>query len=308
LRASALEEIASNLQISPQSLQPIGEPHIGHYLAIAGLLEPQSYLLTSTIDVGKARAVARAHTGERGELSVDGTGAIGPITAHPSKSTVLHFQVANGETGYEQDVQSLTQLPASISIALDATRALPRSYADTRADTALFDSLSWGGPQGLSLLAIFSPEKFRYPLPHIAPITTPGSYSLPLLIGSAIAISESVTRSEISTLRARAIETLSRIDGLSIVLPEANSESAYISILVEKYSAEEVSRHLRVRGIEVDAGSACSPEDLAPSHVIAALNLPTSGHIRITLRREQTADELTALNRALTEVLQELSN
>jgi cysteine desulfurase len=57
------------------------------------------------------------------------------------------------------------------------------------------------------------------------------------------------------------------------------------------------------RGFEIDAGSACSPEDLAPSHVIAVMGLPTNGHIRITLHPDHTTADIEALASALKEVL-----
>jgi len=305
LGQASLEEIASYLRISAEALKPLGEPNIGHLLAIGGLLSKESLLVSSAVDVGKARAVARSHQGPRRDISVDSEGEFLLLEEALALPGVISIQAANGETGVTTDLEKLRTLRnPELLIALDCTTAPLPEVSLEFADTALFDARSWGGPQGLSILAINGAEKFRYPLPHIAPITTPGSYSLPLLVGSAVAIEEfSNSYANIPQLRTDALQLLSTIDGVSIVAQSAVSQSRHFSLLIERYSSEEVMRLMHPRGFEIDAGSACSPEDLAPSHVIAAMGLPTTGHIRITLHPDHTSVDIAALAGALKEVL-----
>ena len=61
-------------------------------------------------------------------------------------------------------------------------------------------------------------------------------------------------------------------------------------------------RELEAHTISIDAGSACSPSDLAPSHVLAAMGLPSEGSLRLTLRQEHTEADIDALVKALVEV------
>ena len=61
-------------------------------------------------------------------------------------------------------------------------------------------------------------------------------------------------------------------------------------------------RELEANSISVDAGSACSPADLAPSHVLAAMGLPTEGSLRLTIRADHTETDIDALVKALVEV------
>ena len=56
-----------------------------------------------------------------------------------------------------------------------------------------------------------------------------------------------------------------------------------ISASFEDVEGEELLRALEVDGISVDSGSACSADNLRPSHVLAAMGLPTHGNVRITL-------------------------
>ena len=67
-----------------------------------------------------------------------------------------------------------------------------------------------------------------------------------------------------------------------------------------------VVRDLDALGITVEAGSACSPIDLAPSHVLAAMGLPTEGAIRIRLRQEHAALDIDQLVNALAKVCSDL--
>jgi cysteine desulfurase len=59
-------------------------------------------------------------------------------------------------------------------------------------------------------------------------------------------------------------------------------------------------------GITVEAGSACSPIDLAPSHVLTAMGLPTEGAIRIRFRETHTHDDIDDLVKSLVKVCSDL--
>ena len=66
---------------------------------------------------------------------------------------------------------------------------------------------------------------------------------------------------------------------------------------------EVIARKLAAQGIDIDAGSACSPADLQPSHVIASMGYATEGHLRFTLRSETTQEEIDQLLLALVEII-----
>ena len=309
LRHGCLEELASHCGVRPSQIEVVGEPNLAYFLAISGLLTPELQLVTSSVDLGKIRAVARAHGGAKFELVVGNDGLYKNISQIPSAPSLIVLQSCNGETGVRQNgITALQENSASSSnIILDASHDIPSATILTGISSAIFDSASWSGPTGLGLLYIADPAKYRYPLPHIAPIRTPGSYSLPLLVGAAVALTlykESLT--SIFALRKYAAAALSKIDGVSVVAADAGAESRYLSFLIDGISSEELLRSLQPLRIELDAGSACSPEDLTPSHVIAAMGLPTTGHMRMTFHAESTQDEIDYLIANIVLVLSQL--
>jgi cysteine desulfurase len=305
LRDSALSEIAAILGTSPSRLEVIGEPSLLHYIALMGFMRDASSLYTSTIDLGKIRAVARQYSDPSHEIGVDEHGRYILASWKPAKNSVISIQASNGETGVVQDLDRWRGHQARVVV--DATRALITPHLIEGFSATTFDATSWGGPTGLGFLAIADEKSFKYPLPHIAPIRVPGSYSIPLLVGSAIALGEFVShQASLVALRALLAHELSALSGLTVLAAESGAHSRHLSIIVEDYSSEEVLRSLLKRGIAIDAGSACSPEDLTPSHVIASMGYPTTGHLRFTLHPSHTESDVTALAHSLNEVLAEL--
>jgi len=301
LRNHALENISTRLAIAVDSIEVLGEPSLGHFLSIAGLFHDSSPFAYSTIDKGKIRAIARSHTSEVTELKVDASGAIQGLS-QLRDGCVLSLQLANGETGIIQNFPE--SIASGVKIAIDATATGPRIPLPARWNTALFDATSWNGPSGLAIMAIRDRSTYSYPLPRIAPISSPGSYSLPLLIASAVAL-ENFTN-EPSDLHEYAITQLSKINGVQVVAPQSPSLAHLISLIASGVSGEAVVRELAAQGIDVDSGSACSPEDLQPSHVLAAMGYETNGHIRLTLHRGTTEVEIDNLATSLTKVLAKL--
>ena len=301
LRNQSLENIASHLGISVDSIEVLGEPSLGHFLSIAGLFHAGSAFAFSSVDKGKVRAIARSRSEEVLELSVDGDGQIQGVENLPNDA-VLSYQLANGETGVIQS--SADSIPPSVLIAVDATASGPRVPLPQQWNTALFDSLSWRGPSGLGIMAIKDRSQYSYPLPRIAPINSPGSYSLPLLIASSVALENFVP--EDRDLREFALAEFSQLDGIALVGTRSTTLPHIFSIVASGISGEQVVRELAAQGFDVDSGSACSPEDLQPSHVLAAMGHETNGHLRFTLHNGTTQEEVSSLVKAVSEVLQKL--
>jgi cysteine desulfurase len=141
-------------------------------------------------------------------------------------------------------------------------------------------------------------------LPKIAPISSPGSFSLPLLLASSVALENFVDESP--QLRHSAIAAFARIPGARVVAPESPSLPHVFSVVVEGVTGERLVRELASRGMDIDSGSACSPEDLQPSHVLAAMGYETVGHLRITLHAGTTQENIDDLVQSVGEVAQQL--
>jgi cysteine desulfurase len=251
------------------------------------------------IDRGKIRAFSRTHE-KHSIIPVDSNGFLNAEKI-PAES-LLSLQIVNGETGVVQDIEAIKT--KAEMVVLDATYSGPRIALGENWDGAIFSPHAWGGPSGLSIFAIANPQQWRYPLPHIAPIRTPGGYSLPLLLGSAVALENFKEDSAKITSLNRYLRTqISESIPAAIVVGE-NSQSMpnYQTIVIPGTISEMLVRELEASSISVDAGSACSPADLTPSHVLAAMGLPTEGSLRLTLRDAHTEADIDALVKALVEV------
>jgi cysteine desulfurase len=305
IRDSALAEIASHLGTTPDRLEVIGEPSLLHFFALMGFKREENLLYSSTIDLGKVRAIARHYGDPTREMGVDENGQYIIGNLRPAKKSVVAIQATNGETGANQELERWRGHAAHI--VLDATRALPTANLIEGFAATTFEATSWGGPTGLGILAIGDAKSFRYPLPHIAPIRTPGSYSIPLLVGSAIALNEFITQNELLVeLRERLSNALAAIEGVTVLAKSSGARSRNLSIVIDDFSSEEILRTLLQRDVAVDAGSACSPEDLTPSHVIASMGYPTTGHLRFTIHPGHNEGDIHEVAAVLKEVLQEL--
>jgi len=161
---------------------------------------------------------------------------------------------------------------------------------------------------GISMMAISQSSQWRYPLPHIAPIRTPGGYSLPLLLGAAVALENfSEDRAHLLALNNYLRQRISAaLPGASAVGEVEKTLPHLLTIIIPNSISEMLVRDLESKSISIDAGSACSPADLVPSHVLAAMGLPTEGSIRITLRNDHTEGDIDALVSALVEVCGDL--
>jgi cysteine desulfurase len=235
---------------------------------------------------------------------VDSAGLVSLSPDSLRSDDIYYLQATNGETGVVADLDPWRKTDATVIV--DGTKSLPqRGLTDGFAVTVL-EATSWSGPSGIGFININAAEDFTYPLPHIAPIRTPGSYSLPLLIGAAVALSENQNISKsYRLLRSQLAHELSALDGVTVIAP-TEYESRYISIVVTDYAAEEILTELLKNDSAIDAGSACSPEDLAPSHVIKAMGYPTPGHLRFTLHPEHSSKDVKKIAEKLKKVLSEL--
>jgi cysteine desulfurase len=174
-------------------------------------------------------------------------------------------------------------------------------------DTACFDSRSWDGPAGLAIVAINTAANWKNPLPHIsAARRTYGTYSLPLLLASAVALENfhpnEATTSELTKQFRSAISTA--ISDVLIAGDLEKSMSHLTSIVIPGVNGEELVRELDRQGYAVDSGSACTAMNLQPSHVLAAMGLPTDGNIRIALHSDTTSSDISGLVSALVGAVQ----
>ena len=300
LRTNALESLATNLGLKADQIEISGEVGLGYFLSLGGFLAPQRKLFYGAGDRSGVIATARSHLGDSQIIPLSREGTLDFSAVELTTNSVLSFQLANGETGAINKVPE--QLPKDILIAIDATASGAREPLPEKWSSAVFDSRAWEGPAGLAVVAIADSANWKNPLPHISAVRrTYGTFSLPLLIASAVALENfKPDDKNIKKMSAKIRAEISReIPGLIIAGDLENSMAHLTSLVIPGCNGEEILRGLSARGLSVDSGSACTAMNLQPSHVLAAMGLPTDGNIRITLHAETTAEEVELLINAL---------
>jgi cysteine desulfurase len=104
-------------------------------------------------------------------------------------------------------------------------------------------------------------------------------------------------------MRRYLIESFTGMAGVSVVAAETQALPHKISLSIPGIVGEQLVRALAEGGADVDSGSACSAADLQPSHVLAAMGYPTTGHVRITLHSGTTHSEIDALKKAISRAI-----
>ncbi|ASY29111.1 cysteine desulfurase [Candidatus Planktophila lacus] len=300
LRTNALESLATNLGLKADQIEISGEVGLGYFLSLGGFLAPQRKLFYGAGDRSGVIATARSHLGDSQIIPLSREGTLDFSAVELTTNSVLSFQLANGETGAINQVPE--QLPNDLLIAIDATASGAREPLPEKWSSAVFDSRAWEGPAGLAVVAIADSANWKNPLPHISAVRrTYGTFSLPLLIASAVALENFKPGDKnIRQMSAKIRSNISReIPGARIAGDLENSMAHLTSLVIPGCNGEEILRGLSARGLSVDSGSACTAMNLQPSHVLAAMGLPTDGNIRITLHAETTAEEVELLINAL---------
>ena len=285
LQEQVRQSFAKALNVRSDEVEFLGEPDLGFQLAIQGLLTADNKLFYSSIDRQRIFAVA-AYEKNRGrgvtQLQVNNLGQIqeSSITAND----LIIWQVANGETGNTQPSPK-----SGAMVFADCTSSGVDLLPNFDYQTALFDSTSWAGPAGLGILIIKSASKWRNPLPHNDLARTPGTYSLPLLLASAVALENYLAQADNrAKLKQEIISFITaQITDVDIA-STANGLGKFLSISIKGVEADRLLLDLEEAGFAVDSGSACKSADMQPSHVLAAMGRPIAGNIRLTIHKEIT--------------------
>jgi cysteine desulfurase len=297
VRNQALESIAAALKVPVDSIFAFSSMSLGHYLGIQGLIKDSSTLVHGATDRKDVFAIASRIPHQVLSSALDGK-LVSPNQQSPN--SVLALSVANAETGVIQKCDDIIRSVNTNRIFLDATASGIRAQGTNNYSTAIFDSRSWYGPGEVGLLVVKNKSQWSNPLPHLNAAHPNFDASLPLLLASAVALENFSSEVEEANKRARNFnsqlrDSFAQIPDADIAGSLDSSIAHLLSVSFMNCNGEELLRGIQDDGFSVDSGSACTADNLEPSHVLAAMGVLTHGNIRITIHPDTTQAEIDSL-------------
>jgi cysteine desulfurase len=225
------------------------------------------------------------------------------------------LQAANNETGVVQPSDEMARLARARGVTsfVDAVQAPGRLPPESEADVVAYAAHKFGGPAGLGILAVRRGVPVQPLVPgHQEGGLRGGTPAVVLCEAAALALelAEANRASEgprIAALRDRFERSLCEArPGVRVHGARAPRLGNTSSVCFPGVDAETLLMALDLEGFAVSVGAACASGTMRPSPVLLAMGVSerdARGSIRISLGRETTDPDITALLRALARVL-----
>lgn len=302
------------------------------FLKGAAALLPPGVVTISAIEHPCVREPARqlARAGWRvHETAVDAECRIASadfLAALVKKPSLISIMLANNETGAIQPVTQLAQLAAQAEATgawfhTDAVQALGKVPVDFRALNAAgvhamtISAHKIGGPKGAGALIVDKRLELQ-PLiaggGHERGLRS-GTENVAAIVGFGLAAELAITgmaarNATLAALRDRLESGLTQL-GAQIFASRAERLPNTSYFAFDGFDGETLVTRLDRAGFAVAAGAACSSANPAPSHVLLAMDVPSSlarGAVRVSLgaanTRQQVDDFLAALKNTLSQL------
>ncbi|OGN91644.1 MAG: cysteine desulfurase NifS [Chloroflexi bacterium RBG_13_48_17] len=258
-------------------------------------------------------------------LPVDGYGMVDPgsvkkaITARTVLISIMH---ANNEVGTIEPIAEIGNIAreAEVYLHTDAVQAAGRVPVDVNklnVDLLSMSAHKLYGPKGIGALYIRKGTKIS-PFMHGGSQERgkrAGTENVPGIVGfgkaAEIAQQEMLEEAQkLTVLRDRLIEGIlksierTRLNGHPVMRLPNN-----VNVSVDFVEGESMLLNLDLAGICASTGSACSSEDLEPSHVLVAMGLPllqAHGSLRFTSGKWTAEEDISQVLNVLPGIVSKL--
>jgi cysteine desulfurase len=257
-------------------------------------------------------------------LPVDGDGLVDPLAVEAAitdETALVTLMYANNEVGTVQPVAEIGAICRAHRIPFhsDAVQAGGMLRLDVRAlqvDLLTLSAHKFYGPKGVGIL--YARQGIRLQ-PQVLGGSQErnrraGTENVPGIVGAAEALRRAQGALDdesprLSVLRDRLIEGAMAIPNTRLTghprgrLPN-NASFAFAGV-----EGESLLLNLDLLGVAASSGSACTTGSVEPSHVLTAMGLSASearGHLRLTLGRSNTGDDVTYLIEQLPAIVDRL--
>lgn len=327
----AREKVAAAIGASPEEIVFTSGGTEADNLAVRGAvkaLSPQGgHIITSAVEHHAVLDVCRSLQEEGYRvtfLPVDGYGLVDPGSleeAIDDDTVLVSIMTANNEVGTIQPVEEIGEIVRERGILFhtDAVQAVGNIPVDVRrmkADLLSLSAHKFYGPKGVGVLYVRRGV-------NTAPVNygggqerglRPGTENVAGIVGLGKAIELAVGElteyaGKLRRLRDRLIEGLLTIEKVYLNGHPTHRLPGNVNVSFAYIEGESLLLSLDIKGIAASSGSACTSGSLEPSHVLTAMGVDhqtAHGSLRLTLGRDNTADDVDYVLEALPPIVDRL--
>ena len=316
---SARASIAARLKVNPDEVSFIPSGNAGIDLTISGLLKALDNKTVVYSAVEQKAIIERLKDFPTFEIPVDKFARvdesqfIDSLTTNKPGLAVLQF--ANHEVGTQQPINPIYKKCQELNIPLfvDATMTAGLVNLGSDWDVLLLKPATWGAPIGIDILVVKRNVRFKSIL--LDDGRENHKFSNNVSIPHAVAIGASLeeitlNRSDIAKSLGTLINDLRQLlsSNLDITLlgdPVARVPHV-LAAVIKNIDGEALVSGLSKRGFAISSGSSCTPDQIKPSHVLAAMGFEGQINIRISLPFHASDGDILDFVKALNETMKEL--
>lgn len=317
----ARAQVADGIGASPDEIVFTSGATEANNLALIGTLRrlapEKNHLIISAIEHHAILHTAEALADEGFQLTVlpvDKEGFLSPEELEKAirpETALVSIMMVNNEIGTILDIPHLAGIANKHGVLFhtDAVQGVPYLEVDVKELGVDFLSLSahkMYGPKGIGVLYVKKGTSLKPLLYGGAQERKlrPGTENVPGILGLGAAMKLKTDRlltrhTHLGDLRRLLISGLMKvIPGCEINGPQSQVAPHVISVTFPDVNGEMLLFHLSKQGVAVSLGSACTSEDLEPSHVLTALGMPLEkieGTIRISVGEPTTPTDIEEL-------------
>jgi cysteine desulfurase len=293
---SARASIAARLKVNADEVSFIPSGNAGLDLTISGLINSLNNKKIIYSAVEQKAIIERLKSYECFEISVDQFGRVNEKefldTLEEVKPGLAVLQFSNHEVGTQQPINSIYKKCQELNIPLfvDATMTAGLVSLGSDWDALLLKPATWGSPSGIDVLVVKRNTRFKSIL--LDDGRENHKFSNNVSIPHAVAIGASfesitLTRAETAKSLGNLVNEIRKLlaSNLDITLlgdPVARLPHV-LAFVIKDLDAESLVNNLSKKGFAVSGGSSCTPDQIKPSHVLAAMGFGDQTNIRISL-------------------------
>ena len=316
---SARASIAARLKVNPDEVSFIPSGNAGIDLAISGLLKALDNKTVVYSAVEQKAIIERLKDFSTFEIPVDKFARVNESQFIDSlitnKPGIAVLQFANHEVGTQQPLNPIYKKCQELNIPLfvDATMTAGLVNLGSDWDVLLLKPATWGAPIGIDILVVKRNVRFKSIL--LDDGRENHKFSNNVSIPHAVAIGASLeeitlNRSEIAKSLGTLINDLRQLlsSNLDITLlgdPVARVPHV-LAAVIKNIDGEALVSGLSKRGFAISSGSSCTPDQVKPSHVLAAMGFEGQINVRISLPFNANDADILDFVKALNETMKEL--